>query len=216
MNHRTNVALVIIAMLSAGICLVELGFVRRISEQSWREEAKQLHAQIESMRADRIQSDKTVDLIKQLVQNQQAFDEQMLQQPVQDSIGMPETVSAGAGAKEAPVAAQAPALPHPMMLSAAVTPPKPAAETVTDNPYGDGPSDAHGYLNLNSIPQTQVFVDGRLIGATPREHLPVSPGVHTVAFFNGRQGVSKTLSLSIVRGETKLAAVKFPQTNDGF
>ena len=73
-----------------------------------------------------------------------------------------------------------------------------------------GSSDEGGeaYLNINSIPPSTCFLDGRSLGSTPKAHITVKPGAHTVKFVNSDQGLSKTISVTVGAGETKPAVAK--------
>ncbi|HSY20814.1 MAG TPA: PEGA domain-containing protein, partial [Polyangiaceae bacterium] len=65
-----------------------------------------------------------------------------------------------------------------------------------------------GFLNINSIPPSTCFLDGRSLGSTPRVHVSVKPGSHTVKFINADQGLTKTLTVSVGAGETRPAVAK--------
>ncbi len=95
-----------------------------------------------------------------------------------------------------PAAAPAPA-PAPPPPTAA-SPARPAADTTG--------SDA--YLNINSIPASTCFLDGRSLGSTPKMNVTVKPGTHTVKFVNSEQGLTKTVSVTVGAGETKPAVAK--------
>ncbi len=91
-----------------------------------------------------------------------------------------------------------------------VTPPSTAsaaATTPTPKPTGEAPA-GQATLNINSIPASNVVLDGRPIGQTPKMGFSVSPGAHTVKFINNDQGLSKTVSVSVKAGETKTVAAK--------
>jgi hypothetical protein len=167
-----------------------------------RQELREEHAYVAEVA--KVQTDVDVEFL-QLAKNQQAAAEQYVAQQQWDV--PPPVVDAGVPD----------AKPQAVHWSA---PPKdPGA---VDNPYAALKADLgledKAFLNVNSIPPTQAFVDGKLLGTTPREHYAVPPGVHTVSFFDGRRGLARTLTVTLVKGETKLAAVKFqPATpQDGF
>jgi hypothetical protein len=67
---------------------------------------------------------------------------------------------------------------------------------------------SEGFLNINSIPPSTCFVDGKPLGPTPKVHVSVTPGVHQVKFVNTEQNLSKTITVSVGGGETKLAVAK--------
>ncbi|HET9958539.1 MAG TPA: PEGA domain-containing protein [Polyangiaceae bacterium] len=80
---------------------------------------------------------------------------------------------------------------------AAVTPPKPA------------PAAGNGTLNLNSNPVSNVILDGRPLGATPKAGLSVPPGSHTVIFVHPEHG-RKAKSVTVQAGKTVGISVRFP------
>jgi serine/threonine protein kinase len=86
-----------------------------------------------------------------------------------------------------------------------VTPPPPPPPA-NPPPATGGGGDA--FLNINSIPPSTCFLDGKALGSTPKVHIQVSPGVHTVKFVNSDQGLTKTISVKVNAGETKPAVAK--------
>ncbi len=70
------------------------------------------------------------------------------------------------------------------------------------------------FLNINSIPASQTFVDGVALGWTPRMRAPVSVGSHTVMFVTDQ--AKKTMSVSCTAGETKAVLTKFQQADPGY
>src|SRR6202023_2842850 len=87
-------------------------------------------------------------------------------------------------APPAPVAARAPA------AAPREAAPAPAAAA----PAGEG---AEAFLNINSIPPSTAFLDGRSLGSTPKVHVSVKPGPHTVKFVDADDGLTKTVSVSV-------------------
>jgi serine/threonine-protein kinase len=63
------------------------------------------------------------------------------------------------------------------------------------------------FLNCNSIPPSQVIVDGRQLGTTPISGIEVAPGTHAVVFVSGEG--RKARSVSVKPGETKAVVVRF-------
>jgi hypothetical protein len=61
-------------------------------------------------------------------------------------------------------------------------------------------------LNLNSIPASNVILDGRPLGSTPKVGITVPAGSHTVIFI-GETG-RKATSVTCKAGETKAAIVR--------
>jgi len=66
-----------------------------------------------------------------------------------------------------------------------------------------------GMLNINSIPVSNVILDGRPIGSTPKLGVKVSAGTHTVVFVHPQHG-RKSSSVTVAAGGTATAAVRFP------
>ena len=64
-------------------------------------------------------------------------------------------------------------------------------------------------LNINSIPVSNVILDGRPLGSTPKIGVSVSPGSHTVVFVHPTHG-RKVSSVNVPAGGTATAAVRFP------
>jgi len=67
---------------------------------------------------------------------------------------------------------------------------------------------AEAFLTMNSIPPSTCFLDGKSLGSTPKVHVTVKPGAHTVKFVDADDGLTKTLMVSVGAGETKTAAAK--------
>lgn len=62
------------------------------------------------------------------------------------------------------------------------------------------------FFNINSIPASQVQVDGVALGPTPRVRAPLSPGQHVVVFVAGQE--KRTVTATCAAGETKTVAAK--------
>ncbi len=76
------------------------------------------------------------------------------------------------------------------------------AAAKASRPAGDG------FLNVNSIPASTCFLDGRSLGSTPRLRLEVSAGPHTVKFRAPGSSSTKTVVVSVGAGETRLAVAR--------
>jgi PEGA domain len=63
-------------------------------------------------------------------------------------------------------------------------------------------------LNINSIPASNILLDGKPIGQTPKMGVSVSSGAHTVTFKNTEFNLTKAVSVSVKSGETKSAFAK--------
>jgi hypothetical protein len=70
-----------------------------------------------------------------------------------------------------------------------------------------------GFLNINSIPPSTALLDGVFLGVTPRVHVAVKPGPHTVQFVSTEQGTSKTVTVTVAAGEIKPAVMKLTGTD---
>lgn len=82
--------------------------------------------------------------------------------------------------------------------------PAPAAEEPSPKPSAPA---GKGTLNINSIPRSNVLLDGRPIGQTPKIGVSVSAGTHTVVFV--KDGERKTSTVTVPEGGSKTVAVKF-------
>jgi serine/threonine-protein kinase len=67
----------------------------------------------------------------------------------------------------------------------------------------------NGTLNINSIPVSNVILDGRPLGTTPKAGLSVAAGAHTVVFVHAEHG-RKVRSVNVPAGGSATAAVRFP------
>jgi len=116
--------------------------------------------------------------------------------------------AAGTEAPPAPVAAPTPApAPAPRNVGGAPAPaPAPGpAPAPTPKPAATG----NGTLNLNAIPPSNVVLDGRPMGQTPRMNVSVPPGAHTIVFVNSEHG-RKTKSITVEAGKSATVVVRFP------
>ncbi|MGC4091710.1 MAG: PEGA domain-containing protein [Polyangiaceae bacterium] len=66
---------------------------------------------------------------------------------------------------------------------------------------------APGTLNVNSIPISNVLVDGRPVGSTPQK-LTLSAGKHSLVFVHPSLG-RQVLNVNVVAGQNAVAAVRF-------
>ena len=84
-------------------------------------------------------------------------------------------------------------------LAAVARPSKPAASSGT------------GVLRLNSLPWSQVTVDGRAVGNTPLMNLPLPAGKHSIRMFNPDMGLTKTIKVTLKAGSTTTKVVNMAQ-----
>jgi serine/threonine-protein kinase len=99
--------------------------------------------------------------------------------------------------------AAAPRGAPPAALAAAIAPNAPATPATPPPAAAAGT----GTLNLNSIPISNVLIDGRPVGPTPRQ-VPVSAGKHSVTFVHPTLG-RKSMTVNVVPGKTTLSTAKF-------
>lgn len=69
-------------------------------------------------------------------------------------------------------------------------------------------SGGEGVLAVNTVPWSQVYVDGRLIGNTPRPKIPLSTGRHTLTLVRNDLDIKKNVTVVIKKGETTKKIVK--------
>jgi PEGA domain len=65
-----------------------------------------------------------------------------------------------------------------------------------------------GTLNINSIPVSNVILDGKPLGQTPKVGISVSAGPHTLIFVHPEMG-RKAKSVTVEAGKTAAAIVRF-------
>lgn len=100
--------------------------------------------------------------------------------PAAPTPAAPKAPSTGGGSAPAPVAAKAPAA-----------------------------ASGNGTININAIPSSNVLVDGRPMGQTPKMGVSLPPGPHTVMFVNSDYG-RKSKSVTVEAGKSQTVVVKFP------
>lgn len=123
-----------------------------------------------------------------------------VESPVQNvNLTLEKEGSGEADEEEAPVAPPAPR-PQPSGGSSPSPSPSPAPR-----PAASGT----GSLNVNSIPVSNVLLDGRPIGSTPKMGITVSAGPHTVVFIHPQHG-RKVYPVTVTAGKVSTAAVRFP------
>lgn len=102
--------------------------------------------------------------------------------------------------------------PRSSAQPAPATPP-PGKAPAPDKPEPPKPAPVaaagKGTLNVNSIPISNVILDGRPLGQTPKVGVPVSAGPHTVIFVHPEHG-RKAKSVTVEAGQTVTATVRFP------
>ncbi|MEI9940414.1 MAG: PEGA domain-containing protein [Pseudomonadota bacterium] len=111
-------------------------------------------------------------------------------------------VNLTAAGSEAPPPAPAPA-PAPISRGVVGAAPAPAPAPAPK------PMSGNGTLNLNAIPASNVVLDGRPMGQTPRMNVSVPPGSHTIVFVNSEHG-RKTKTITVDAGKSATVVVRFP------
>jgi serine/threonine-protein kinase len=76
------------------------------------------------------------------------------------------------------------------------------ATAVAQAPPSRAPAKGHAVLNMNSIPVTNVILNGRPLGPTPKVGIQVPPGPQTVVFVHPTLG-RKVMTGSVGAGESK-------------
>ena len=59
-----------------------------------------------------------------------------------------------------------------------------------------------GVLRINTLPWSQVYIDGQLVGHTPQTNLLLSAGKHRITLVNNEMQLSKSLTVHITAGIT--------------
>jgi eukaryotic-like serine/threonine-protein kinase len=67
---------------------------------------------------------------------------------------------------------------------------------------------AKGTLRIDTRPQTQVFIDGALVGNTPQTNPQLEPGLHQVRLYNAELNIEKSFSVDIPPGETVVKSME--------
>jgi serine/threonine-protein kinase len=119
----------------------------------------------------------------------------------------PKTAAVAAYSPPPQPAAAAPAARPQAMAHPVHEAPAPAAadDSSSASTAGGG---GDGFLNINSLPASSVMLDGKPIGSTPKVHVEVSAGSHTVVFTNADLGLKKQISVTVGSGETKPAIAR--------
>jgi serine/threonine-protein kinase len=122
----------------------------------------------------------------------------------------PKTGSAvgNAWAPAVPQALSQPAYVAPAPRPAPAPAPAPQPAVASGGGGGGGGGGGEAFLNINSLPPSTCFLDGKPLGATPKVHVSVTPGTHQVKFVNSEQGLTKTITVSVKSGEVGAAITK--------
>jgi serine/threonine-protein kinase len=71
------------------------------------------------------------------------------------------------------------------------------------------PASGNGTISMNAIPVSNVLLDGKPMGQTPRMGVSVPPGSHTVVFVNSEHG-RKAKTVTVEAGKSATVVVRFP------
>jgi serine/threonine protein kinase len=119
-------------------------------------------------------------------------------------------------AKPAPIAQAAPPpaapeRPAPAPVEKPRRPaPEPEPEAAAAEPKAAAAAGGNCTLNFNSIPVSNVILDGRPIGGTPKLGVTAAAGPHNVVFINAEEG-RKSKAFTCKSGETQTVAVRLTQ-----
>jgi hypothetical protein len=67
-----------------------------------------------------------------------------------------------------------------------------------------------GTLQINTVPWSQVYIDGQLVGNTPQMGLTLRAGTHRVTLVNTDFDIRHTISVEIRAGQTERRVVQLP------
>ena len=65
------------------------------------------------------------------------------------------------------------------------------------------------FLTINSMPWANIYINGKLIGATPISKHKLPAGEYKIQFKNPKSGIDKTIPVELKPGETKRLIEKF-------
>jgi hypothetical protein len=77
------------------------------------------------------------------------------------------------------------------------------------DPIEDGPRDDSALLEILSVPDVDVMVDGKAAGKTPISGYKVTPGSHDVTFLDEVTG-NRTLTIIVQPGDAKTVKTDRP------
>lgn len=84
-----------------------------------------------------------------------------------------------------------------------------SSSSATSSPAPAAASSSQGTLNINSIPVSNVILDGKPLGSTPKIGVKVPAGSHTVVFVHPQHG-RKVRAVTVPAGGSASATAKFP------
>jgi eukaryotic-like serine/threonine-protein kinase len=121
---------------------------------------------------------------------------------------LPDPDTADDDTSEPAAAAKPPPEPEPTAEPAPEKKPSPPDEPADDtasaaSAEATSPTTENGTLRVNTRPWSQVFIDGKSFGNTPRMNLSVPAGTHTVTLVNEAFGIRKTVEVTIAPGKVE-------------
>ena len=78
---------------------------------------------------------------------------------------------------------------------------RPTARPVAPPSSPPAAADPPGYLTLFVYPWANVSENGRMLGMTPLNKIPLTPGEHSLVLANPEKGINKPLTIVIKTGE---------------
>jgi serine/threonine-protein kinase len=67
---------------------------------------------------------------------------------------------------------------------------------------------AKGKLTIDSVPWSEVFLNGKKLGDTPLVDYPMPAGVHVLKLVNDDKGVKSSIEVEILAGKTTVKKLK--------
>jgi serine/threonine protein kinase len=93
-----------------------------------------------------------------------------------------------------------------------------APEPSTSQPQGtdtdtdtDSAASGKGTLRVNTRPWSQVFIDGKPFGTTPRMNISLPAGTHTLTFVNDEFAIRKTVEVTISPGKVETVVLNLAE-----
>jgi eukaryotic-like serine/threonine-protein kinase len=109
------------------------------------------------------------------------------------------------GLEAAPGPAATPA-PPPVVPTPSPEPPK--AQEPPPRAVVEAPAPLPGIISVEAVPAAIVTIDGKRVGRTPIEEIPVAPGEHTIELMSQRPRLRATQKVTIAAGEKKSLRVR--------
>ncbi|MCX7808973.1 MAG: PEGA domain-containing protein, partial [Deltaproteobacteria bacterium] len=96
--------------------------------------------------------------------------------------------------------------PKEALESPASTPQIP--QRIENAESGPSASAGNGTLQVNSMPWSEVYIDGRHIGSTPQTNISLPPGTYRVELINPQFNARESFTVEIKAGQTVRKIVK--------